>query len=817
MSEPRRGARLYPAAAIAALIAAFTVALFTVRLPPAWVLSLVGVEGEVDLTGGLVIKYRLDAGTPAEAIEEVRGRLGTGRVEGDVVILTYPGQPESALGSIVASLTKTLRFQVVDNDAPFMRDLFARADRDPEAASLGVRGEVDVWTPEEGGQQQDYFLRAAERATIEQYVALVADRDGLRVPVDRELGFEHVVPWPDAEDRDPYWRTYLLDRAVPLDGRSIASATVSFDPYSGQPQVLLDFGREGGRRFGELTAASVGKKIATLVGDTIVSAPIINQAIRGGSAAISMGGSTVQRQEDDARALVANLKVGSLPPGEVIDARYVPPTVTASTLWLARGLCGLGLGLLAFVGIALAGRRSERVPGYPGAATRPAPWGRLAVTLGAAIGVYLTTKVRLPGLDPEALEAAGIDPDLPALGSFMLGVVPLLQAFVLVELFALAPSWRRLRLTPDGRRKLGRAVAIVAIALAAAQAWFATRYLIDMSESPYGTRFAYGEPLVMVASIVAATAWFAWLAGVASEHGLGNGYSTILATDILIGIGRDLRFVVDGGVGAEVAPGLSGGAMLILGTLTAAATTALVIWLVSRRFAVPAVADTDAPKIATPVAGIVPLTWLYVASGVLATLTALGIELPYEWIAWMSTMSAWPLIGIAAALTPALGWLLSRPAAISGARARMLGVTAAPAHRAWLVAVAASAGVTVALVAAADTLRLTAAVGPLDVVAYVVLAVVVLDLVSSWRAHRRADLVSVWPIHQFALADVAVDVLAKHGIAAHLRSRNHRALLHVFGPFVPIEVMVPADRAGEATALLRDLFDPAARGSTTAW
>jgi hypothetical protein len=813
MTEPRRRGWLLAPAVIAALVAAFAVALFTVRSPPAWVLRVLGVDGEVDLQGGLRIAYRLDAGTPEEQIEEIRGRLGTGRVDGDVVILTYPGQPESALGPIVASLTRTLRFQVVDNGAPFMRDLFARAERDPEAASLGVKPETDAWTPESGGQQIDYYLRAADRAVLEGYVALVADRDGLRVPADRELGYEHVQPWPDAEDPSPYWRTYFLERAVALDGRSIASGAVSYDPQTGQPLVLVDFTREGGRRFGEVTAAAVGKKIATSVGDDVVSAPIINQAIRGGRASITMGGSTAQQQEDEARALVANLQVSWLPPGQVIDARYLPPTVTASTIWLARALCGLALGLLAFVGVALAGRRSECIPGYPGAATRPAPWGRLLVTLGVGVAVYLTTRARLPGLDHENMEAAGIDPDMPALGSFMLGVLPLLQTFVIVEVVAaLAPGLRRLRVTPDGRRKLGRVVAVGAIALAAVQAWFAIRYLVDMSESPYGTRFVAGEPLVMVASVVAATAWLAWLAGIASEHGLGNGYSTILASAALIGIGRELWLVADG---AEIAVDMSGGEMLILGAFGAAAAAALAIWLVTRRFVASATSDAEAPRIAAPVAGIAPFAWGIVISGVFASLGSMDIWVPYEWVEWLSTMPASTLLPIAIALTPALGWLLSRPGAITSARARMLGIAAAPAHRAWLFAVAASAGLVVAIAAAALGMPMRAA--SLDILAHAVVAVVVLDFVASWRAHRRADLVGVWPIHQFALADVAVEVLAKHGIAAHLRGRHHRALLHVFGPFVPIEVMVPADRAGEATALLRDLFDPAARGSTTAW
>ncbi|NJM91061.1 MAG: hypothetical protein HC863_02010 [Myxococcales bacterium] len=65
--------------------------------------------------------------------------------------------------------------------------------------------------------------------------------------------------------------------------------------------------------FGDLTAQVVGKKVATILDDRVKSAPIINGAIRGGRASITMGGSDPQRQERDANDLVGVLKTGSLP------------------------------------------------------------------------------------------------------------------------------------------------------------------------------------------------------------------------------------------------------------------------------------------------------------------------------------------------------------------------------------------------------------------------------------------------------------------------------------------------------------------------
>ena len=77
--------------------------------------------------------------------------------------------------------------------------------------------------------------------------------------------------------------------------------------------MLLDFNRSGSRIFGDLTAQIVGKKLATILDDRVKSAPIINGAIRGGRASITMGGRDAQRQENERNELVNVLKSGSLP------------------------------------------------------------------------------------------------------------------------------------------------------------------------------------------------------------------------------------------------------------------------------------------------------------------------------------------------------------------------------------------------------------------------------------------------------------------------------------------------------------------------
>jgi hypothetical protein len=91
----------------------------------------------------------------------------------------------------------------------------------------------------------------------------------------------------------------------------------------------------------------------------------------------------------------------------------------------------------------------------------------------------------------------------------------------------------------------------------------------------------------------------------------------------------------------------------------------------------------------------------------------------------------------------------------------------------------------------------------------VVLPAVLTDAVVEWRARaRRADLVTVWPLHQVQLADEVAATLAAEGIAVHLRGLRFRSLMHFFGPEVPIAVMVPVADAERAHKLLAERLTP---------
>ncbi|HEY1554255.1 MAG TPA: protein translocase subunit SecD [Kofleriaceae bacterium] len=287
---------------------------------------------------------------------------------------------------------------------PYMRNLYKHLapDRegtptDPDAKALGLKAEIDSWQPEEGGTRHtDYFVMAYDREEsvpltwakkhskmtkdakidgdhvkvlingwelIERYmngdpelgiVGATTKDPSLKVPDDHELAYEPNEPQPDSKDPRKYWRSYYLEKAVRLTGTAISNAMGSYDPNTNRPIVLLDFNRFGGRVFGDITSQIVGMKFATLLDGKVRSAPQINQAIRGGRASITMGGSDPVRQEKERDDLVNVLKTGSLP-APLVEASEMNlgPTLGRDAIDKTRNsfIIGIILVILIMVGV----------------------------------------------------------------------------------------------------------------------------------------------------------------------------------------------------------------------------------------------------------------------------------------------------------------------------------------------------------------------------------------------------------------------------------------------------------------------------------
>jgi hypothetical protein len=95
-----------------------------------------------------------------------------------------------------------------------------------------------------------------------------------------------------------------------------------------------------------------------------------------------------------------------------------------------------------------------------------------------------------------------------------------------------------------------------------------------------------------------------------------------------------------------------------------------------------------------------------------------------------------------------------------------------------------------------------------DIGTLVVFGCVAVDVareVRFRRAQAANDLVAVGSLHRVYAVGPVFEHLARAGVPAFPRGFCHRALLSFFGPFVPVDVLVPRAHRGAADALVRRL------------
>jgi preprotein translocase subunit SecD len=114
---------------------------------------------------------------------------------------------------------------------------------------------------------------------------------------------------------------YLVLKEVVMDGDDIIEAAPGFAPENHQPIASFRFDARGTRRFAHVTEENVGKPLAIVVDDSVLSVSVIREPIRGGSGVIS-GNFTLE----DANTIAMLVRSGTLPGRlSVVDRQVVTP------------------------------------------------------------------------------------------------------------------------------------------------------------------------------------------------------------------------------------------------------------------------------------------------------------------------------------------------------------------------------------------------------------------------------------------------------------------------------------------------------------
>tara|TARA_Y100000590_G_scaffold420689_1_gene523643 strand:- start:2142 stop:3731 length:1590 start_codon:yes stop_codon:yes gene_type:complete len=139
--------------------------------------------------------------------------------------------------------------------------------------------------------------------------------------------------------RDDDQIPYVIERRSIIGGENLIDARPGFEPQTNQPIVDFRFDNQGARRFGKVTTDNVGKPFAIVLDNEVISAPIINEPILGGSGMIS-GGFTVEEAND----LAILLRAGALPaPLIILEERTVGPDLGADSIKAGKVASFIGL------------------------------------------------------------------------------------------------------------------------------------------------------------------------------------------------------------------------------------------------------------------------------------------------------------------------------------------------------------------------------------------------------------------------------------------------------------------------------------------
>ncbi len=434
------------------------------------------------------------------------------------------------------------------------------------------------------------------------------------------------------------------------------------------------------------------------------------------------------------------------------------------------------------------------------ACERPPPRAPLvraiAVTLGGVAVALAASRLPLPFLDDDAFRAAVGDPS--QLGLFSLGFAPFLNASVIVEFVALTvPRLRRLRHgQPAGRAGLVRATWILAALMALLQGWGIGAYLRSLRDVRGGLPFADVPMAGLALSLAAACMLATLLATKMGEHGIGNGFTVLIAGGALVDLYATAR--VAGRIIGEV-PLVWIAVHLVL----AFVTLRLLIRL----------RTGSGPRVPFPTTGVVPL---HQAVSLVALPATVAAWLPaVRWLAEAArpgtTEYGVALAAVALVLALVLARLFCSPDRVSAGweRAGLADSPTADDVRAALArANRRSAAFVLGLAVLASLMNIVVA----SALAVVVIVAVVLDLADEARARKSGSpSVPAWALHRVWAVEPVLAALSAAGIPAWTRARHFRALFHFFAPYAPIELHVPVERAADAAAICeRIAADPEA-------
>ncbi len=135
----------------------------------------------------------------------------------------------------------------------------------------------------------------------------------------------------------------IVSKRIILSGENLIDAQPRYDNINNEPIVAFSLDRLGSQKFGKVTSNNIGKKIAIILDNEAISAPVIRDSITGGNGTIS-GNFTFQTATD----LALLLRSGALPtPLNIVEERTVGPDLGRDSI--EAGVVSLLVGFILVI------------------------------------------------------------------------------------------------------------------------------------------------------------------------------------------------------------------------------------------------------------------------------------------------------------------------------------------------------------------------------------------------------------------------------------------------------------------------------------
>jgi preprotein translocase subunit SecD len=167
-----------------------------------------------------------------------------------------------------------------------------------------------------------------------------ADEQTLLAPYDGKVPEDAEVVRGDPKRTEGGYN--LVDRVATVTGKDLRTVRRSVDEWN-TPAVSFTLNSDAGRRFEKLTGENIGKQIAIILDNKVISAPRVEDRIPAASGGIIRGRYTPEEAED----LVVVLKAGALPSGiKYLEERTIGPALGSDSVRQ-----GLMAGLVAIIAV----------------------------------------------------------------------------------------------------------------------------------------------------------------------------------------------------------------------------------------------------------------------------------------------------------------------------------------------------------------------------------------------------------------------------------------------------------------------------------